>query len=353
MPLENIYPMLGLQASVFNSIIEKKFIIDIGLLFNTILSILIFLLSFLICLRFSPLKSFLANTIFGLLYFLVATCLLIFYGIWIDLFLPLLIIAFCYLGSTLYRIINETRKRQLLEKELDIAQEIQKSFLPQDIKEFSGLDTACFMQPAKFVAGDFYDIIPINDKKISIVIGDVSGKGVPASLIMAQTISYSRIFSRQYTNSWEILKNLNNELTSILSGRFVTCLYLMVDTQNHKIYASSAGHSPLLFYKKSENKILEVDLSAEVPLGITKDTAYKEIVFDIGKDDKIIIFTDGVTEARNKKGQEFGVDNIKKIILGNVNFNSKETLAAIKEELFKFSYKAPQHDDITIIVLSF
>lgn len=350
-PLENIYPMLGLQASVFNSIIAKRFIRDAGPLTNALINIIIFSLSLIICLRLIPLKAFLISIIIGVGYFFIATGALIFYGVWIDLFSPLFIIGLTYTGSTVYRFLDEARKRQLLEKELDIARAIQKSFLPEDLKEFHGLSVLSFMQPAKFVAGDLYDILTLDDKRAGVFIGDVSGKGVPASLIMAQTISLFRIFSRQYSHCRDVLSRLNQELYGKFEGRFVTCIYMIVDTQKRKIYVSSAGHSPLFIYNKKVNTVSEAALSVELPLGIMEEVKYQDMEFDIENGDMVIAFTDGLLEARNKKCQEFGLDNIKKAILEKSDVPEK-ILESIKERLFKFSYACSQHDDITLLVIS-
>jgi CHASE2 domain-containing sensor protein len=351
-PLENIYPMLGLQASVFNSIIQKEFITDTGPLRNTFLNLTIFFLSLILCLKFLPLRAFLFNTILGLGYFLTSICIFIFWGIWIDLFFPLFIIVLTYLASTIHKFLEEARKRQILEKELEIARTIQSNFLPQDIKEVPGLSISSFMQPTRFVAGDLYDIVMLSEKRVGVFIGDVSGKGIPAALIMAQTISQFRIFSRQRAHYSTVLEHLNKELYGKCGGRFVTCIYIVVDVNERKMYASSAGHSPLFIYKRSKSKVLELELSAGLPLGVTEDAQYKQVQYDIEKGDTVVVFTDGVSEARNRKNQEFGTENIKNIILENAALSSEKILDIIKEKVFKFSYRCAQHDDITLIVLS-
>ncbi len=350
-PLENIYPMLGLQASVFNSVIQRKFITDAGPLANTAINIFIFLLSFIICIRFRPLVSFLLSLTAAILYFSGATALFISSGLWIDLYLPLLIIFLAYVGSLLYRFLDELRKRELIEKELDIARTIQNSFLPQELEEFAGIRIHAFMQPAKFVAGDLYDIVAMDDKRLGVLIGDVSGKGVPAALIMAQTISLFRVFSRQYPDCSEVLKRINKELCGKFAGRFVTALYMLIDTQKHSVRVSSAGQAPLLHFIGGQGKIREVDLPQDLPLGIMEGAEYLEAIFNIEELDKLIVFTDGVQEARNKGGEEFGIDKIKKIILDNPRLKPDELAAVIRESILRFSRSCPQHDDITLIIL--
>jgi len=350
-PLENVYPMLGLQASVFNSIIQRQFITDAGPFVNTLINLIIFLFSFFFCLRFRPLKAFFSNVALGVGYLFLAGAIFIVYGLWIDLFLPLAVIFLSYVGSLLYRFLDELRKRELIEKELDIARTIQNSFLPQELKEFCGIRISAFMQPAKFVAGDLYDIVAIDDKRLGILIGDVSGKGVPAALIMAQTISLFRVFSRQYPGCPEVLERINSELCGKFSGRFVTALYMLIDAEKNTVRVSSAGHAPLLHFIGRQAKIQEIELPQDMPLGIMEAAEYQEAIFNLEEQDKLIVFTDGVQEARNKKGEEFGIDNTKKIITDNPRLHPDELSGLIKENLLRFSRSCPQHDDITLIVV--
>lgn len=351
-PLENLYPMLGLQASVINSILARRFIVPAGPLLNTLINILIFVISLFVCLRFSPIKAFGSSIVLGSLYFIVAAAVFVFFGLWVDLFFPLFICALAYIGSTAYRFFNETRKRQLLEKELDIARAIQQSFLPGDVKEVFGISVSSFMQPAKFVAGDLYDILPLKDNKLGVFIGDVSGKGVPASLIMAQTISLFRVFANQYDSPHEVLNRLNKELYGRFEGRFVTCLYMIIDSKSGNVQVSSAGHSPVLAYHKGNNAVLDIELGAGMPLGVMDEAEYADVSFGLGPDDKVMVYTDGLSEARDRQGREFGSENAKRIFFEHENVSSDRILELIREELSRFTAGAEQHDDITIIVLA-
>ncbi len=349
MPLDSVYPMIGLHASVFDSTINKRFITQAPLRVNNIINILVFVLSLIICLRFAPLRSLFRNIILGVAYFILSVGLFIVFRYVIDLFFPIFIVILTYIGTTAYRLFSEMKKRQLLEKELDIARTIQKSFLPADIEEHEGVAVSSFMQPAKFVAGDLYDIVIIDKDRIGVFIGDVSGKGVPASLIMAQTISLFRIFSRHNADSSKVLSALNNELYGKFEGRFVTCLYMIIDAKEKKASVASAGHSPVLLYHKKDNAIKEVELSAEMPLGIMEGSDYPAVEFAIEHGDRIIVFTDGLSEARNTKGEEFGIDKIKKVFIDNAHSSPERITRILKEAVFDFSHRAPQHDDVTII----
>ncbi|RKY34135.1 MAG: hypothetical protein DRP69_05555 [Candidatus Duberdicusella sinuisediminis] len=342
--------MVGLQASVFNSILNKKFIVPGGFSFNLLVNTVIFLLSLIISLRFKPLSSFLYNLALGLVYFLLNTLVFVGAGLWINLFLPLVIIGFVYVGITLFRILQEVRRRELLEKELDIARRIQESFLPLKLEEIPSLKIATFFKPAKFVAGDLYDLIRLDEEKLGIFIGDVSGKGVPASLIMAQTVSLFRVFAKDKTSPSGVLTKLNKELAKVLEGRFVTAFYLVLDTKEKKIIGSSAGHSPVIYYNSQEKKVLELEFSSGPPLGISEFLEYEEEKFPLNPKGRFLLYTDGLTEAKNKKSEEFGLERVKEIILNYSDLDLQGLVDKLKEECFNFYRGMPQHDDITIIL---
>lgn len=351
MPLENVYPMVGLQASVFNSIMTRKFINDAGRLLNTLINILVFILSLTFCLRFSPLKSFVANALLAVVFSLAACGLFAFCSLWIDCFLPLCVIILVYAGTTCLRLLSEVKRRLILEKELEIAQDIQRCFLPEVIKEFRGLNISAFLKPAKLVAGDLYDILVLGEQKIGVFIADVAGKGVPAALIMAQTISLFRIFAREYPDCAEVLAHLNKELCGRFPGRFVTGIYMIIDASAKSVELASAGHSPSLLYRMKDNAVSEEDFHTDVPLGIDMNAQYIQTRVDIAKGDKIIVFTDGLFEARDTGGREYGLLNTKKIILDNARMPAGGLLELITGGLFKFSKGAQQHDDITVILV--
>lgn len=350
-PLESHYPLVGLQASVFNSLLKQQFITPAGAAANALAALLVFLISIAFCLRLSPVKACLGSLTLGTAYFVVNTGLFIFAGVWLDLFLPLFILFAVYMVLTAYRFFAESKKRALLEKELEIAQAIQKSFLPQGEVTFSGLDIASALKPAKFVAGDLFDFVKIDDKKFGLFIGDVSGKGVPASLIMAQIISLFRIFSRQSSDPGRVLGQINRELAGRISARFVTCMYVIIDTAGKKVFLASAGHGPLLLYQAGAGGVSEVELNAGLPLGISEDTAYDNVSFDMGTEDKIAVFTDGLTEARDAQAREFGADKVRKVIAQNGRKKCEEVCSRLIEALLEFTRSCPQHDDITLIVV--
>ncbi|MBU2102435.1 MAG: CHASE2 domain-containing protein [Candidatus Omnitrophota bacterium] len=349
MPFEKLYPMVGLQASVYNSIMMRKFITDIGPLANSFLNLIVFLVSLFVCFYFLPLKALWRVVILAAVYFISAAGLL-FVGLWIDLFLPLLVIAVTYVVLTLYKFIEEVHKRQLIEKELEIAHAIQESFLPRDITDHADITINAFMQPAKFVAGDLYDFVKISDHELGVFIGDVSGKGASASLIMAQTVSLFRIFSRQYREPHEVMNALNRELAAVLSGRFVTATYVILDTKEKTVHGVCAGHLPVLGL--TEGMVCEFFAAGGPPLGVVDTVEYEAESISLMSGERILLYTDGLIEARNKKGEEYGIEQLKNLFSKNSTAPVAESLPAMMKEFLEFCRDLPQFDDITAIQLS-
>ncbi len=351
-PLEELYPMLGLQAAVASSILTQSFLKDMGRPLNTLLNLFIFWVVFFIFRGFPLFKASRQALFLAGGYFLVALGLFILWGIWLDIFLPLFIFGATYLFFSLLKFFEEYQKRQLLEKELEIAHKIQESFLPRKQKLDRVVDLSFLMQPARFVGGDLYDIIILDDTHLGIFIGDVAGKGVSASLIMAQTISFLRIFAKESLDPAVVLTRLNKELAKILEGRFITALYLIIDMHKNNFSYACAGHLAPLVYKGKSKLVEEIPLVAGPPLGILEIIEYSSSLEDFKEEDRFLLYTDGAIESRNKKGEEFGQERLKGIFLKYKDLPQDELLQRILKEITLFAKGLPQYDDISLIVFS-
>lgn len=350
-PLEASYPLVGLQASVLNSILEARFIKKIAPLFSVILVVLSFLFALGMSLRYEPLRACITIIVSSVLYSTIAALLFIFQGIWCDIFLVLLTLGVVYVSATIYKFLDEIKRRELLEKELNIARDIQKSFLPKEMHEFKSLAIASLMQPAKYVAGDLYDIIELDEHKLGVFIGDVSGKGVSAALIMAQTVSLLRVFSRRHTDPAEVLTQLNKELSDILLGKFVTAMYLVIDTKRRLLQGSCAGHHGVLVYSAHGDAITEFLPVSGPPLGIMGSISYESFQKPIEKGEKFLLYTDGISEARNRKEEEFGLERIKEILMRHRDVRANELVGILKKAVIDFHQGRVQYDDITVLLL--
>ncbi len=350
-PLEKVYPMVGLQASVLSSLLTNNFIFYAGAGINCLICLLIFWAAAAVCFSFLPLRGFLWSSVLASYYFLAACALFIFFGIWVDLFFPIFVIALTYTASLFYHFLKEARKRELLENELEIAAAIQNSFLPKEVQNAGNMTISALLKPAKFVAGDLYDIIALGDNTTGILIADVSGKGVSAALVMAQAISLFRVFVHRYSDPAEVLMHLNKEMTRVLDSRFVTAQYIIVDTETHKVKGASAGHIPLLLYKRHDEKMVEAVAASGLPLGLDKEASYVTTEFDFKPGDRIFLYTDGWTEARGNKQGDFGIGRLREELSKSKNEPVETALKNMECGLSAFQKPGLQHDDITAVLL--
>lgn len=248
-------------------------------------------------------------------------------------------------------------KQQRLERELEVAKEIQLSLIPKDMLQIPGYEISAFYKAAKEVGGDYYDILQINKEKFSIVMGDVSGKGIPAALIMTmvRSILHSVAMKNFNESADETLKELNSIIFKDLKeDMFITIFYGILDISRNIIDIASAGHNDtLVFRKKTEN--VEPYNPKGFPIGtdpgprFDKVIKHQEILLE--KEDKLIIFTDGITEAMNKENNEYGDARLIEVIRNNGKRNCKELLDEIIQDVNKFVNGAEQSDDIALVVL--
>ncbi|MFC1703968.1 CHASE2 domain-containing protein [Candidatus Omnitrophota bacterium] len=351
-PVEPIYPMVGLHANIFNSIIQQKFLRRVGELINVFVLAALIAVALLITLRLKPLKSFLAILVLGSGFTAACFSLFIFLGLWLDLFYPLVVVSVLYLAVTLFRFLKEERKNELLEKELSIAKKIQESFLPDPIGTFADLEIATDMITAKHVGGDLFDIRVLSDKKIGVFIGDVAGKGVSAALVMAKAISLFRLFATEDASASSVLYRLNDELAKdIKTGLFVTATYIIYTSGDNKATIASAGHLPTILFRSANEQIEKIDVKEGMPLGIMQGVEFSEEVIQLHASDRLFLYTDGVVEAKNIKRTDFEEERFIDCIVKTKQNSAAEAIDSIEYQIKKFVGKAPQHDDVTIVVL--
>jgi len=349
MPLETVYAGMGVQASAFNTLVTGKFITRAHRLVNV--AILLILASFIIitCYRYRPLISLFISLGVTFLFILLAFLLFAFLRIWIDLFFPVIIMVTAYLYATFQRYTSERRKRMLIEKELTIAQSIQKSFLPEAVPQVEGLEIVANMLTAHHVGGDLYDFVDYKDGTLGIMIGDVSGKGVPAALFMAKAVSEFRIFSKDEKQPSKILKNLNDQvMATSTSNLFVTISHLYIDIKNKALTLAAGGHPPLIIARKGEIKTL--DAKEGLAIGMF-ESDFSDEKFTLESGDLLVMYTDGVTEAVNSKKEEYEMERLTEFVKRHKDLSCKEFIDAIYKEMKNFEGKGPQHDDITVIAI--
>jgi CHASE2 domain-containing sensor protein len=349
-PFDTLYPAVGMHAEVFNSILTRNFIQRAPRWAN--LAILIALLALIsaLVLKMKPVKGLF--TLAALITALLASAAALFNirGVWIDVIYPVLAAVALHLTLTLYKYVAEWKKRLLMENELQIAKKIQESFLPKAVPSIEGADIAASMFTAKQVGGDLYDFTVFGDGRVGVMIGDVSGKGVPAALFMAMAVGAFRSFALPGSSPQAVLASLNSKLEKESSSNlFVTMCYAIFDMKHMSLYYGNGGHLPILrITADGSSEFLDVEEGA--PLGLTEG-AYSAREAQFRKGDVFIFYTDGVTEAMNSRSDMYGKDRLEKAALDNRQLSSAKILEKIEKDIRKFEPKQNQHDDITLIVV--
>lgn len=250
---------------------------------------------------------------------------------------------------------KEHTQLESLKKDLVSAKEIQQSFLPMVFPPFpedsDKLDIYASMSAAKDVGGDFYDFFRIDDDHIALVIADVCGKGIPAALFMAvsRTIIHSK--GMQGISAAECLTESNRLLAnSTVNCMFVTVFYAVFNTKTGLVTYSNAGHNPPHIVRVG-GTIEQLPMDGQFMVGAFEEEVYADNTLQLDHGDTLVMFTDGVTEAKNSTHRQFGTDRLNNILSGVADKSSQEIVEAIKAGITDFVEDAEQNDDITMLVL--
>jgi sigma-B regulation protein RsbU (phosphoserine phosphatase) len=247
------------------------------------------------------------------------------------------------------RMHDEILKQERTKQELKIAHDIQQNFLPDLTNTAFPVDVAASNIPARDVSGDFYDVVPLGPHRTALMVGDVSGKGVPAALYMVRAISEYRFLAQRLAAPGELMTALNTTLAENSPfGMFVTLFYLVVDTQTRKIDYCSAGHHPLLRRSGKTGAVTPLDNAGGPPAGLALGVNYSQQSVTLESGDAVFVYTDGVTEARNPKREEYGVDRLVECLKTKMP-DAKTYTQTVLENLKGFIQNAAPHDDITVL----
>lgn len=246
---------------------------------------------------------------------------------------------------------QEALRKQKLEHELDFAQQVQRTLMPEKINIFNGLEVFTFNAQAAQVGGDFCDIIQMGDDKYLIIVADVSNKGIPAALIMASVRSYVRVVAQNMASLAELASRINDLICADiqkLGGMFVTMFFGLIDLSQHKIYSVNAGHPP--GYLLSEEGVAKLKTGG-LFLGQFPDLSYKEVQNDIKPGDRLFVFTDGLFECVNSKGEMLGLAKAEKFLLQNMHASWEQLLGNLEDLRKKYSYDEGRVDDTTLMMV--
>jgi len=255
------------------------------------------------------------------------------------------------------RLHQEEIKRQQIERELAVGRQIQLSMLPKKFPTFPGWEFAAVYEAAQQVGGDFYDCFELHDRPghVALIIADVSGKGVPAALFMAQTRTTLRNTIHHAISPAITFFQVNHLVQEDNpTSMFLTAFCALLDTKDGQLIYSNAGHNRPLLWQANSEKLLQLTTSGIV-LGILRDIELEEKMIVMMPGDILIFYTDGVTEAINDAFIEYGEKRLREVILKLVSEHSdlmaQMVVDSIKEDVRRFIDGAPQSDDFTLLVL--
>ena len=258
--------------------------------------------------------------------------------------------------TNLNKIKKTTAEKEKIETQFKIASNIQSGMLKTNFEEFSNdkpFEIYGFMNPAKEVGGDFYDYFDVDEENIAFVIGDVSGKGVPATLFMVRTMQLIENHSKFDSNIEELFENVNN-LACMRNDEdlFVTSLLGKLNLNNGKLSFVNAGHNPPLI--RHDNGDFEYEeVTPNFVLGGIEDLPYNKYEMDLSPGDMVFLYTDGVTEANNNYEDFYGEDRLKKTINHYKDEKLENIIGNIKTDLYQFFDNNEQYDDITMLIIKY
>jgi len=243
------------------------------------------------------------------------------------------------------------QQRDDLLKDVGLAAQVQRLFLPVGKPTIAGLEMAGMMQPARGVGGDYYDYIPINAHTIQMVIADVSGKGVPAALLMSATAAAMRLEANHERNLQEMVGRLNTEIHSVSDGeRYVTLLLAEIDTQKRTLRYVNCGHNPALLFRAETGTVMRMNSSCP-PIGIFSEEPCELASADLISGDVLVFYTDGITEAENRFSEEFGMERLSTVVRHGASRTAEELMLDIFNGAADFCSEVGFNDDATILVV--
>ena len=252
-------------------------------------------------------------------------------------------------------IAGEAAEKKRLDQDLQVAYEIQRILLPTNAPEIAGYQISGINIPAKQVSGDYYDYLSVDETHLGVVVADVSGKGVPASLIMAMCRSVLRSHAEGKLSPSAVLHRVNTQIfPDIKEDMFISMAYAILDKNSSSVVLSRAGHDAPLLYRASDKTVSKINPPG-MAVGIDSGDVFNRVTGDFSltleSGDCLILYTDGVTEALDKSGEEFGMDNVIKSIQASAPEGAAAMITRLTDDLWTFVGARPQNDDITLIAI--
>ncbi len=260
--------------------------------------------------------------------------------------------AFALYNAIVYSEVNEKKR---LDHDLELARDIQRILLPSTSPDIPGFEISGINIPARQVSGDYFDYIKVDDQHFGVVIADVSGKGVPASLIMAMCRSVLRSQAPSNPSPADVLRKVNRQLfPDMKEDMFISMAYIILDHPANQVSLARAGHDAPLLYTARDRKVSKINppgMALGVDSGSVFDRLTRNFTVNLERDDCLILYTDGVTEALDQNGAEYGMEKMIEAVQSAAPEGSPAIVKRLTDDLRNFSGNQPQNDDITLIVI--
>jgi sigma-B regulation protein RsbU (phosphoserine phosphatase) len=245
---------------------------------------------------------------------------------------------------------EKLRRSAEQHQELEDALEIQRRLLPKQLPQIGGFQISAAWRPARAVSGDYFDALKFDESRLALCIADVSGKGMPAALLMSNLQAVVKAFASEAVSPSELCTRVNRVVSSNTpDDRFITFLYCLLDSKRRRLTYSNAGHNPGII-ARGNGEILRLDRGGTV-LGPFVRCKFEQGEIAVESGDRVLLFTDGVTEARNEYGEEFGEDRLIGLLTEHRGLDADDLQRALMQAVFEFS-GGDFHDDATLIVCS-
>ncbi len=251
--------------------------------------------------------------------------------------------------------VHRVNERMRIQRELEIARDVQLSFLPRLMPKIEGLDIATICIPATEVGGDYYDFVDLGDNKLGIAIGDVSGKGISAAFYMTLTKGFFRSQAKLLESPKDVLIKINQLFyENVERGHFISMIYGVIDMKKRTFTFARAGHNPVIVRRGAGGKS-EILCPDGMALGLERGDLFNQVIEErrikLKRDDFFILYTDGFTEAMDSQQYEFGEERLYKLVEDEKGVLAHELTDIVVRKIQSFVGKTPQHDDMTMVIL--
>jgi serine phosphatase RsbU (regulator of sigma subunit) len=347
-----------IAATAFANILEDSPVRPIGFRWHLLVILLWGILVGFIC-RVSTLKVGAIGAVgLSILYLVAAAYLFKTNGRWYPIVIPLFIqTPLAFIGAVAIehsRLFREALVKLRMEKDLSMARDVQMSMLPATCPQVEGFQIAARSMPVREVGGDFYDCIVMGEDKAGLVIGDVTGKSVSGALVMTASRSIFRMLSEEDLSVREHMMRANQRLQKdVKTGMFVALIFAVLDSANRTLTLCSAGQTQPIHLSAKTGKAHLINTRGDtIPLGIYEKANYQETEIPLSPGDRLLFYTDGIVEAMNAKEEIFGFERLIDVVQESKSLDADSLLQKVLTRVNEFAGNAPQHDDLTVIVVS-